>query len=35
MLDGFIIGLLLWGGPALLVWLFVGPIKLGRRFRHH
>ncbi len=35
MLEGFIVGMLIWAGPALLAWLFVGPVKLGRYFRHH
>lgn len=35
MLEGFILGMLLWGGPALLAWLIIGPLKLGHRLRHH
>ena len=35
MLEGFLFGLAMWVGPALLVWLVVGPLKLGRRLLHH
>jgi hypothetical protein len=35
MLEGFIIGMLIWAGPAFLAWLFVGPLKLSRHFRQH
>jgi len=35
MLKGFILGLLLWAGPAVLTWLLVGPLRLNRHFRHH
>ena len=35
MLEGFLIGLLIWVGPAVLVWLVAGPVKLGSRLIHH
>lgn len=35
MFEGFIFGMLLWAGPAVVVWLFVGPLKLADRLRHH
>jgi len=35
MLKGFIFGLLLWAGPAVLAWLLIGPLRLSRRLRHH
>lgn len=35
MLEGFIIGLLLWTGPAIVAWLLVGPARLTHRLRHH
>jgi len=35
MLDGFLLGLAIWVGPALLAWIIVGPMRLGRRMHHH
>lgn len=34
MLEGLLLGLAVWSGPALLAWLIMGPVKLGRRLRH-
>lgn len=34
MLEGFLIGLALWVGPAVVAWLIVGPIRIGRRLHH-
>jgi len=31
MLEGFLFGMIIWVGPAALVWLIVGPFKLGQR----
>lgn len=33
MLEGFLLGMLLWVGPAVVGWLLVGPAELGKRFR--
>ena len=35
MLEGFIIGLLIWVGPAVIAWAIKGPKELGRRIHHH
>ncbi len=35
MLEGLLLALALWGGPALVAWLIMGPVKLGQRLRHH
>ncbi len=35
MLEGFLIGMAVWAGPALIAWIVVGPKKLGKKLSHH
>ena len=35
MYEGFLIGLAIWAGPALLAWLIVGTMRLARREHRH
>ncbi len=35
MLEGFIVGTLLWVGPAAIAWIILGPGKLAHRFAKH
>lgn len=35
MAEGFVLGLIVWVGPALIAWLVLGPGKIAHRVRHH
>jgi hypothetical protein len=35
MFEGFIVGMLLWAGPAAVAWIFAGPGRLIDRFKGH
>lgn len=34
MWEGFMVGTIIWVGPALLAWLLIGPYKLFKSRKH-
>ena len=35
MIEGFVVGLVVWVGPALIAWLILGPKKITRHVKSH